>query len=87
MSYHMPLLTLLKQTKYTNKTNLEFKSWNLNEKNIQKIKAKLCEIDWIGTLNKSSCEDNFNTFMEKLNSVMDTVSLEKKQCGSHTKEN
>ena len=70
-----------------NKTNLEFKSPNLNEKNMQLMKAKLCKIGWIGTLNKGGCEENFNTFTEKLNTVMDTVSPEKKQCGSHIKEN
>ena len=77
MSDHMPLITLLKQTKFLNKTNLEFKSQNLNKKDIQLIKSKLCEVDWIGTLNKGGCEENFNTFTEKLNTVMDTVSPEK----------
>ena len=76
MSDHMPLLTLLKQTKFTNKTSLEFKSRNLNEKNVQLIKSKLYEVDWISTLNKGSCKENFNTFAEKVNAVMDTVSSE-----------
>ena len=73
----------MKQTKFMNKTNLAFKSRNLNEKNVQLIKSKLYEVDWISTLNKGSCKENFNTFTEKLNTVMDTLSPEKSVWISH----
>ena len=86
MSDHMPLLVHLKQMNYTNKTNLEFKSQNLNEKNIQQIKTKLCDIDWIGTLNKGSCEENFNIFTDTLKSVIDSVSPEKTVLISHKRK-
>ena len=51
MSDHMPLLTMLKQTKFMDKTNLEFKSRNLNDTKIGVIKEKLFAVDWIGELN------------------------------------
>ena len=51
MSDHMLLLTMLKQTKFTDKTNLEFKSRNLNDTKIGVIKEKLFAVDWIGELN------------------------------------
>ena len=45
MSDHMPLLTLLKQTKVMDKTNLVFKSRNLSEKKLEIIRNKLYSVD------------------------------------------
>ena len=77
MSDHLPVFTLLKQTKFTDKTALEFKSRNLNETNLLKIKAKLIEVDWIGILNAKSCNENFDIFCNKVSMVMDSISPEK----------
>ena len=77
MSDHLPVLTLLKQTKFTDKKSLEFKNLNLNPLKIAKIRSKLFKIDWIGVLNKRNCDEKFNIFSERVNAVMDDVSPEK----------
>ena len=83
MSDHMPILTMLKQTKVTDKTNLEFKSRNLNEAKMGVIRDKLFAVDWIGELNhKTSCE-NFNKFCSIVKSIMDDVSPERAIIISH----
>ena len=83
MSDHMPILTMLKQTKVTDKTNLEFKSRNLNEAKMGVIRDKLFAVDWIGELNhKTSCE-NFNKFCSIVKSIMDDVSPERTIIISH----
>ena len=58
MSDRMLLLTMLKQTKFTDKTNLEFKSRNLNDTKIGVIKEKLFAVDWIWELNNRSSSVN-----------------------------
>ena len=50
MPDHLPVLTLLKQTKFTDKTSLEFKSRNLNEAKLSQIQEKPSEINWIASL-------------------------------------
>ena len=77
MSDHLPVLTLLKQTKFTDKTNLEFRSRSLNDRKLSEIKAKLFKIDWIGVLNAKTCNENFNIFCNKVSTVMHSVSPEK----------
>ena len=83
MSDHLPVLTLLKQSKFTDKTKLEFKSRSLNDRKVSEIKAKLFKIDWIGVLNAKTCNENFNIFCNKVSRVMDSVSPEKTVIISH----
>ena len=83
MSDHLPVLTLLKQTKFTDKTNLEFRSRSLNDKKLSEIKAKLFKIDWIGVLNTKPCNENFNIFCNKVSTVMDSINPEKAVIISH----
>ena len=80
---HIPVLTLWKQTKFTDKTSLEFKSRNLNEAKLSQIWEKLFEIDWIAVLNSNSCDENFSIFCNKLSTVMDSISPEKTVRMSH----
>ena len=80
---HMPILTMLKQTKVTDKTNLEFKSRNLNDAKMSIIRGKLFAIDWIGELNHKTSSENFNKFCSIVNSIMDEVSPEKTIIISH----
>ena len=80
---HMPILTMLKQTKVTDKTNLEFKSKNLNDAKMAIVRGKLFAIDWIGELNHKTSSENFNKFCSIVNSIMDEVSPEKTIIISH----
>ena len=76
MSDHMPLLTLLKQTKVMGKTNLEFRSRNLNDNKISLIRDQLFAVDWIGELNNNTSSENFNKFCSIIKGIMDRVSPE-----------
>ena len=76
MSDHMPILTMLKQTKVTDKTNLKFKSRNLNNAKMGVIRNKLFAVDWIGELNQKTSSENFNKFCSIVKSIMDDVSPE-----------
>ena len=73
MSDHLPTLALMKQTKITDKDPIEFNSRLLNSVHISNIDRKLQDIDWIGHLNRESCDTNFNTFCNLLHETMDTV--------------
>ena len=74
MSDHMPLFMLLKQTKVTDKTNLEFKSRNLNDTKIGIIRDELFAVDWIRELNNKSSSENFTKFCSIVKGIMDRVS-------------
>ena len=73
---HMPLLTMLKQTKVMDKTNLEFKSRNLNDTKIGVIRDELFAVDWIGELNNKLSSENFTKFCSIVKGIMDKVSPE-----------
>ena len=66
MSDHLPILSLLKQSKYTTKQALEFTSQRLNKDSLAKIKHCLLQIDWKGLLNKGSSNENFDIFCNKV---------------------
>ena len=72
ISDHLPSLLLLKQTKVKDKTPIELKSRNLNDK-IMKINNELRSIDWNGLLNSNDCNTNFNTFCNEIKTSMDKV--------------
>ena len=77
MSDHLPVLTLLKQTKFVDKTSLEFKSRNLSESKLSQIKSMLFKVDWIVLLNAKMCDRNLNIFCNKVSTVIDSISPEK----------
>ena len=83
MSDHIPILTMLKQTKVTDKTNLEFKSRNLDDAKMGVIREKLFAVDWISELNHKTSSENFNKFCSIVNSIMDELSPEKTIIISH----
>ena len=66
-----PLLTLLKQTKVTDKTPLEFKRRWLNEERLNMIKNSLLLKNWTGLLNSENVDTNFNTFCTVVSNTMD----------------
>ena len=78
MSDHLPILTLLRQTKLNNNTPLIFESRNLNDKNIKLINNALQKIDWYSKLSGSNCNENYNTFTTLLKTTMNEISPSKK---------
>ena len=73
MSDHLPIFTLLKQTKVTNKEPLYFESHNLNDAKLARIKHKLFEVDWLSLLKNGTCSENFESLCNKVKEIMDTV--------------
>ena len=74
MSDHLPANALFKQTKFTDKSPIEFESRRLNEDKLNQINPKLHDVDWNGNLNSDDCNTNFNKFCELLQTIMDEVS-------------
>ena len=75
MSDHLPAITLFKQTKFTDKSPIEFESRRLTEDKINWINQKLHNVDWNGNLNSDNCNTNFNKFCGLLQTTIDEVSL------------
>ena len=71
ISDHLPSIFLAKQTKVINNDHIEFESRCLSETKISKIKKRLDEVDWHGTLNSDSSSNNFDTLMRTINAIMD----------------
>ena len=78
MSDHLPMLTLLKQTKLLDKEPLEFESQNLTDKKITAIKNDLLQVDWTSTLTGGNSDQNFDIFLATVNRTMDKISPIKK---------
>ena len=75
MSDHLPAIALFKQTKFTDKSPIEFKSRRLTEDKIKnQINQKLHNVDWNGNLNSDNSNTNFNKFCGLLQTTMDEVS-------------
>ena len=61
---HLPIVTLFKQTKITDKSPIEFESRRVNEDKINQINQKLHDVDWNENLNSNDCNTNFSKFCE-----------------------
>ena len=75
ISDHLPILTLLKQTKLLKTKPLEFESRTLTEKKIKTINQRLLQVDWSSTLCESSSDKNVNKFLSQVEGIMDEISL------------
>ena len=73
MSDHLPLVTMLCQTKLLNKTPLTFESRCLTEDKLTVVKDHLMGKDWIDLLNGTTNE-NFDAFSQTVNEELDNVS-------------
>ena len=78
ISDHLPILTMLKQTRLLNSAPLEFNSRCLNEKKLKRANNILMNLDWIGLLTGTTSNQKFNQFSDKVNSVLDQVAPIKK---------
>ena len=74
MSDHLPILTLLRQTKLKNNIPLIFKSRNLNDKSIYSIDTALQQINWDDKLSGLNCNENYNIFTTLINTTMEKYS-------------
>ena len=73
ISDHLPILTMLKQTRLLNKEPLMFESRCLNEEKLHIVNARLMEIDWIGVLTGMTSDEKFSQFNLKLEEVLNDV--------------
>ena len=71
MSDHLPILTMLKQTKLCDSEPITFNSRCLDEKKLKQVNADLMTVDWIGILNGTTCDEKFNQFSEKVDQILD----------------
>ena len=74
MSDHLPILTLLRQTKLKNNTPLIFESRKLNDTIVHSINTALDQINWDDKLSGSNCNENYNIFMTLIDSTMEKYS-------------
>ena len=72
ISDHLPLVALLRQTKISDKSPIEFTSHRLNATKISQIHQKLSITDWNGILNSDDINSNTNRFMSEMEAVMNT---------------
>ena len=63
ISDHLPLITMLWQTRLVDKTPLKFESRCLTEDKLSQVREGLYHKDWVGLLNGTTNE-NFDTFSQ-----------------------
>ena len=74
ISDHLPSLTLLKQTKLTHKSPLEFEGQSLGDRKLKSINMKLLQTDWSKLLNVGNSDKQFDTFLKHIHDTMDEIS-------------
>ena len=74
MSDHLPILTLLRQTKLKNNIPLVFESRKLNDKSVHSINTDLQQINWDDKLSGADCNKNYNIFTTLINTTMEKYS-------------
>ena len=73
ISDHLPVITLLKQTKILDRRPIEFDSRLLTKDKFNLIRDALHRVDWIGELNNIDVNTNFNHFVQVINEKVDEV--------------
>ena len=73
ISDHLPTLTMMKQTRVSDKNAIEFHSRKLNDNKIHQINDEIHAVDWNGVLNSKDCNNNFNKFCDILHEAMDKI--------------
>ena len=73
ISDHLPIITMMKQTKVTDKTTIEFYSHKLTSSKIDQINTEIHTVNWNGVLNSKDCNVNFNVLCDILHKTMDKV--------------
>ena len=73
MSDHLPILTMLKQTKLHNSEPITFNSRCLNNTKLKQVNAELMKVDWISILNGTTSDKKFNQFSDMVDQVLDKI--------------
>ena len=73
LSDHLPLLTMLKQTKLLSKEALTFTSRCLNDQKLKEANHRLMRKDWIGLLTGTTFDEKFNQFSTIINTTLDEI--------------
>ena len=73
ISDHLLIITMMKQTKVTDKSAIEFYSHKLNSNKIHQINEEIHAVDWNGVLNSEDCNENSNVFCDILHESMNKV--------------
>ena len=66
ISDHLPTVALLRQTKVTDKSPIEYISRKLNDSKILQIHRKLCEKDWNGIMNSDDINKNTDMLLDEI---------------------
>ena len=69
---HLPTLALLRQTKVSDRSPIEYTSHKLNDHKISQIHRKLQSLDWNSILNSDDVNINFDRFSNEIKAVMNT---------------
>ena len=64
-------MALLRQTKVTDKSPIEYTSRRLNDSKLSQIHHKLCEPDWNGIMNSDDVNTNTEVLLHEINRIMD----------------
>ena len=73
MSDHLPILAMLKQTRLLNTSPITFESRCLCDNKLKTVNNKLVQIDWIGELTGTTCDEKFNQFSAIVERTPDSV--------------
>ena len=71
ISDHLPVITLLKQTKVLCKEPLQFTSRCPNERKLKEVNQHLMRTDWIGILDRGTCNEKFDKFCSTVKLALD----------------
>ena len=72
ISDHLPTIALLRQTKVSDKSPIEYTSQKLNDYKISQIHQKLSTLDWNGILNSDDVNLNFERFTGEIETIMNS---------------
>ena len=74
-SDHLPTMAMLKQTRLMNQEPIEFNSRCLIETKLEQVNHKLMRVDWIGVLTGTTSNEKFNQFSDRIEQVLDEITL------------
>ena len=74
ISDHLPLITMLHQTRLADKTPLKYESRCLTEDKLNKVRDSLFQKDWVGLVNGTTNE-NFDMFSQIISDELEKVAL------------
>ena len=74
ISDHLPLITMLHQTRLADKIPLKYESRCLTEDKLNKVRDSLFQKDWVGLLNGTTNE-NFDMFSQIISDELEKVAL------------